>query len=369
MPSRQLRGRQAPPPGRRRHAPPQFSCPPAYPRAGRIEPMTANGRPPMLDRRRRGRACTPRLLRPTPARRGPTPSTRAPAATSSSTTPTRCSTRSTAAACSVAAARHSRWRSSCAPSATPAARGRATVVLANGEEGEPASVKDRWLLRHRPHLVLDGVRLAARIVGAEHALTSTSPTRTPRTRSKPRWPSRADSAALPVTVVTVDAGYVAGEETAAVRAINGGPGQTDRQAAAPVRGGRRRLPDPGEQCRDAGQPAVHPAQHGADAFRAQRHVGLAGHLPRDRHRRRAGPPRSTNCRTALPFTDLLDTARCCRRSGARRADGRLLRRSAQPRRARRHARPRDDAPTRQRPRVRRRRRSSPTTARSRSRRR
>src|SRR5690242_17396317 len=31
-------------------------------------------------------------------------------------------------------------------------RGHETVVLANGEEGEPASVKDRWLLRHRPHL-------------------------------------------------------------------------------------------------------------------------------------------------------------------------------------------------------------------------
>jgi len=50
------------------------------------------------------------------------------------------------------------------------AAGRAPVVVANGTEGEPASVKDRVLMACSPHLVLDGAVLAAEITGARRAV-------------------------------------------------------------------------------------------------------------------------------------------------------------------------------------------------------
>ncbi len=48
-------------------------------------------------------------------------------------------------------------------------RGRPFVV-ANGTEGEPASMKDRVLLTRSPHLVLDGAALAASLVGADEVI-------------------------------------------------------------------------------------------------------------------------------------------------------------------------------------------------------
>ena len=47
---------------------------------------------------------------------------------------------------------------------------RRAVVVANGTEGEPASVKDIVLMSHVPHLVLDGAVLAAEIVGAREVI-------------------------------------------------------------------------------------------------------------------------------------------------------------------------------------------------------
>ncbi|UXA16599.1 NADH-ubiquinone oxidoreductase-F iron-sulfur binding region domain-containing protein [Mycobacterium sp. SMC-4] len=115
-----------------------------------------------------------------------------------------------------------------------------TVVLANGEEGEPASIKDRWLMRNRPHLVLDGVRLAARMVDAQRAYVYVSDADSALALTSAVQDAPLDG--LAVDVVTVDPGYVAGEETAAVRAVNGGPAKPTDKPPRPFEEGIAGLP-------------------------------------------------------------------------------------------------------------------------------
>jgi NADH:ubiquinone oxidoreductase subunit F (NADH-binding) len=143
------------------------------------------------------------------------------------------------------------------------------VVVANGEEGEPASIKDRWLLRHRPHLVLDGLRLAARMVSAERAhLYVSDRCAAESVQSALAEVDRDVLSGLSISVLTVDPGYVAGEETAAVRALNGGPAKPTDKPPRPFEEGVGRLPT---MVSNVETLALIPfiARHGAEAFRAQ----------------------------------------------------------------------------------------------------
>jgi NADH:ubiquinone oxidoreductase subunit F (NADH-binding) len=99
-------------------------------------------------------------------------------------------------------------------------RGRPIVVV-NGAEGEPASGKDRVLLVYAPHLVLDGAVLAARALGARDVIVATA--------SGSAGAAVAAAAAerrdkgISLRRVTVPDRFIAGEETALVQFINGGP--------------------------------------------------------------------------------------------------------------------------------------------------
>ena len=148
-----------------------------------------------------------------------------------------------------------------------AARGLDTVLVANGEEGEPASFKDRWLLRSRPHLVLDGLRLAAAIVNATHAHVYVSDAVAAESVQRAiAESSEEDLGGVAVGIRLVAPGYVAGEETAAVRAINGGPAKPSDKPPRPFEQGVGGLPTLVSNVETlANLPFVH--RHGAAAYR------------------------------------------------------------------------------------------------------
>lgn len=99
-----------------------------------------------------------------------------------------------------------------------AGNGRA-VVVANGAEGEPASNKDAELIRRAPHLVLDGVEVAARITGAQQAFAYLRPELIPFIQQA----LAERDGGLRITVVPAGDGFVAGQETAVVNRLDSGP--------------------------------------------------------------------------------------------------------------------------------------------------
>ncbi len=140
-----------------------------------------------------------------------------------------------------------------------------SVVVANGEEGEPASIKDRWLLRHRPHLVLDGLRLAAAMVSADRAYVYVSDAESARAVETALTEHAFGD--ISIELFSVAPGYIAGEETAVTRAINGGPVKPTDKPPRPFQKGVGGLPTLVSNVETlANLPYLQ--QHGAAAFRS-----------------------------------------------------------------------------------------------------
>jgi NADH:ubiquinone oxidoreductase subunit F (NADH-binding) len=100
------------------------------------------------------------------------------------------------------------------------------LVLANAAEGEPASKKDRALLRELPHLVLDGVAFAATAVGAREAIIAIPESDQGSIQSMERALDERRAAGLPgdpsLTLFLTPKRYIVGQETALINLINTG---------------------------------------------------------------------------------------------------------------------------------------------------
>jgi len=119
------------------------------------------------------------------------------------------------------------------------------VVVANGAEGEPASGKDRLLLTRLPHLVMDGISLAADAVQAREAYLCVHGQETGllaslRDAARGRYEAGIDP--VPIEVAGIPGRYVSSEQTAIIQFLSGGPGRPTFTQKRPDQGGVRGRP-------------------------------------------------------------------------------------------------------------------------------
>lgn len=120
------------------------------------------------------------------------------------------------------------------------AGGRRPIVVVNAAEGEPASKKDRSLLRVAPQLVLDGAVLAAAATAADEIVIGL-PARIRELEAAIVERGRNGRHA-PIRTELVRAGYVTGEETALLRALAGKPAKPTAKPPYPFEQGLRGRP-------------------------------------------------------------------------------------------------------------------------------
>jgi NADH:ubiquinone oxidoreductase subunit F (NADH-binding) len=119
------------------------------------------------------------------------------------------------------------------------------VVVANGAEGEPASCKDRLLLTRLPHLVLDGITLAAHAVRARTAYLCIHGQEIELLDALEDALAQRRAVGLdpvPIQLRGIPGRYVASEQSAIVQYLNGGPAKPTFAPPRPHQRGVRGRP-------------------------------------------------------------------------------------------------------------------------------
>lgn len=162
-----------------------------------------------------------------------------------------------------------KWRS-----VAERATGPGAVVLVNAAEGEPLSHKDRSLLLHRPHLVLDGAELAAEAVDADeivfyvgeaHGAADAALAQAVQERASARASARRAAPAR-LRIVRAPDRYIAGEESAAVHFVNAGDARPITTPPRPYERGIGGHPTLIQNVESLAHVALI-ARHGADWYR------------------------------------------------------------------------------------------------------
>ena len=115
---------------------------------------------------------------------------------------------------------------------------RATHLVINVMEGEPAAQKDSVLAAFAPHLIVDGAEVLARLVRAGSVTLAVARDNPHAARSLTdavlERHSRA-STSVPISVEQLPSRYVGGEEAGLVRWLDGGPAMPTFRASKPAR--------------------------------------------------------------------------------------------------------------------------------------
>ena len=149
---------------------------------------------------------------------------------------------------------------------TVAASRRASAVVVNGSETEPASEKDELLLARLPHLVLDGAILAAETIGAGEVIVRVNREKRSAVAALEAAIALRQTRQIRIFLAPGPGGYVSGEESAVINFLGGGPAIPTFVPPRPYERGHRNRPTLIQNPETLGQLAL-VARHGADWYR------------------------------------------------------------------------------------------------------